>query len=182
MGNHFWLIQRGSFKDIKRAKKFLGASEDSLIDPDYMGSAEFEYGAIPKAYRRIMGKFDQYSLYITDLVTVRGVPFCLYCADNKYEQILSEIKVYLKEHYQLQEWTNMHEHFGEKVYNKYQLRTNFWWCIDRAVFDTDVGDWMAFIGAADRQNAFMRIIVNDYTGWWRSKSEKEREEELNSSL
>lgn len=98
MGKHFWLIQRGSFRDLKSATKFLGGSYEHLIDPDYMGSAEFEWGAIPRAYRRIMGQYDKYSLHVTDLVTTGGVPFCLYCMDGKYEQILVEIKVYLKEH------------------------------------------------------------------------------------
>lgn len=55
MGKHFWLIQRGSFRDLKSATKFLGGSPTHLINPDYMGAAEFEWGAIPRAYRRIMG-------------------------------------------------------------------------------------------------------------------------------
>lgn len=59
MGKHFWLIQRGSFRALETAKKFLGGSFEHLIDPDYMGAAEFEWGAIPRAYRRIMGQYDQ---------------------------------------------------------------------------------------------------------------------------
>lgn len=167
MGKYFWLIQRGSFRALDTAEKFLGGSSEHLIDPDYMGAAEFEWGAIPKAYRRIMGQYEQYSLHVTDMVTTGGVPFCLYCADSRYDQILCEIKVYLKEHYPLKEWTNMETHFeagcpfGED-YRRHQLKTNFWWCIDTTRYEEDVGDWIAFVGATDRQNAFKRVIESDY--------------------
>lgn len=187
MGKHFWLIQRGSFRDIKSATKFLGGSFEHLIDPDYMGSAEFEWGAIPRAYRRIMGQYDKYSLHVTDLVTTGGVPFCLYCMDSKYEQILAEIKAYLKKPYHLKEWTNMEAHFTTECsfgadHRKYQLKTNFWWCIDKSRADDDVGDWIAFVGATDRQNAFKRVIHSDYTNWWMKKSATEREKDFKESL
>ena len=187
MGKHFWLIQRGTFRDIKFATKFLGGTCDHLIDPDYMGSSEFEWGAVPRAYRRVMGRYEKYSLHITDLVTTGGVPFCLYCMDSKYEQILAEIKVYLKELYQLKEWTNMEAHFTTEHpfgagHRKYQLRTNFWWCIDKSLSDDDVGDWIAFVGAADRQNDFKRIIDSDYTDWWLKKPAAEREKRFKESF
>lgn len=187
MGKHFWLIQRGSFRDLKSATKFLGGSSEHLIDPDYMGAAEFEWGAIPKAYRRIMWQYGKYSLHVTDLVTTGGVPFCLYCADNRYAKILEEIKTYLKEHYHLKEWTNMEAHFTTDCsfgsdHHKYQLKTNFWWCIDMARCDDDVGDWIAFVGAADRQNAFKRVIQSDYENWWMKKSAEDREKDFSESL
>lgn len=187
MEKRFWLIQRGSFRALDAAKKFLGGSFEHLIDPDYMGAAEFEWGAIPRAYRRIMGQYEQYSLHITDLVTTGGVPLCLYCPDRRYEQILCEIKAYLKDHYCTKEWTNMEAHFETACprgadHHKYQLKTNFWWCIDEARNDEDVGDWIAFIGAADRQNAFKRIIESDYVNWWMKKSSAEREQDYQESF
>ena len=184
----FWLIQRGSFRDLNSATKFLGRSSEHLIDPDYMGAAEFEWGAIPRAYRRIMGQYEKYSLHVTDLVTTGGVPSCLFCMDSKYEQILTEIKSYLDKPYHLKEWTNMEAHFTKSVsdietrFYSHKLRTNFWWCIDKSRKDEDIGDWIAFTGAADRQNAFMRVINSDYTNWWLKKSEKEREDEFMESL
>ena len=195
MKNKFWLIQRGKFNDLAKATKFLGGSQEHLIDPDYMGAAEFEWGAIPKAYRRIMGQFDKYSLHVTDLVTIGGVPFCLYCRDDHYNEILEAIKVYLKEHYQLKEWSNMHAHFepiptGEwsRKHHKYELQTNFWWCIDvspiecKCEWDNPVGDWIAFTGASDRQNAFKRVIQNDYDNWWSKKTPENQAEEFNKAF
>lgn len=199
MRTKFWLIQRGSFTtNLLKSDKLLGSSiNGALVQGDYMGSAEFEFGAIPKAYRRIMGQFEKYSLHVTDLKTNRGIPFCLYCRDDRYNEILEAIRIYLKEGYQLQEWSNMDAHFKlptdewSKECGKYNLRTNFWWCIDKADIDDSkkdnfcyngIGDWIAFTGATDRQNAFKRVIQSDYTEWWCKKSIEDREKEFNDSI
>ena len=200
MKDTFWLIQRGKFRNnLDSAISLLGGSNSNLIDPDYMGAAEFEWGAIPKAYRRIMGQFEKYSLHVTDLVTVGGVPFCLYCRNDRYDVILDAIKKYLNERYPLKEWSNMFSHFTAtptddlplaKKQIKYERKTNFWWCIDRTDPDADVdhpyknivGDWIAFTGATDRQKAFNRVINFDYTSWWLRKSMEEREKEYKESF
>lgn len=198
MHDKFRLIQRGEFNNnLDTINSFLGGHPGCLINLDYMGSAEFEWGAIPKAYRRIMGQFDKYSLHITDILTNKGVPFCLYCRDGRYEKVLSAIKKYLDEHYQMKSWTNMHAHFEPfpidewlKIHHKYRLKTNFWWCIDKADLDTDgsgeydniIGDWIAFIGGIDRQKAFIRVINRDYSTWWMTKPEDERKKEYEEAF
>lgn len=197
MNNRFYLIQRGSFRDLDTATTFLGGSSAHLINPDYMGAAEFEWGAIPKAYRRILGQYAEYSLHVTDLVTTGGVPFCLYCRDDRYEVILEAIKYYLKVHYRTKEWTNLSCHFKplpedadewSKDHRKYELKTNFWWCIDVASkelknsWDNPVGDWVAFTGAQDRQDAFLRVISMDYNSWWINKPEEDRIKEFEDAF
>lgn len=182
MSNRFWLIQRGSFNNLQTATQFLGGSATHLINPDYMGSAEFEFGAIPKAYRRILSQYDKYSMHVTDLRSIRGVPLCLYCKEANYQRIIEAIKEYLDHRYKLKEWTNMEVHFKEEEQkysaSKHKLKTNFWWCIDVSRGDNDVGDWIAFLGAADRIKAFGRIIKDDYENWWMKKPEEERDEEV----
>lgn len=187
--NKFYLIQRGSFnKDFKSATEFFGGRSSHLINGDYMGSAEFEWGAIPKAYRRIMYNFNKYSLHITDLVTVRGVPFCLFCNDMYYEEILNEIKEFIEKPYRLKEHSNLDAHFSEVKHShdfnywKYKLKTNFWWCIDIATEQHLFGDWIAFIGATDRQKAFSNIIRKDYDTWWMDLSEEERKHQYQNSI
>lgn len=195
--DRFWLIQRGTFNsDLNAATKFLGGSYQHLIDPDYMGAAEFEWGAIPKAYRRILGQFSKYSLHVTDLVTTGGVPFCIYCRDDRYEEVLEAIKRYLNEDHALKEWTNMHAHFNEpktqwdKDHRKWQIKTNFWWCIDVAdpyddeddEYANHVGDWIAFTGATDRQKKFVEILQRDYDEWWSKMTSDEQTEELSKAF
>ena len=195
MRDRFWLVQRGTFNsNLTDATQFFG--HDGLIDLDYMGSAEFEWGAIPKAFRRIMGQRDQYALYITDFETIGGVPFCVFCRKDRYDKVLDAIKKYLDGGYGLKEYSNMREHFKVSgrvslTANKYTLRTNFWWCIDKADigpdvdedFDNLVGDWIAFTGATDRQKAFLRAIDSDYNNWWlKNYTEEEREKEFKNSF
>ena len=197
VNNRFCMIQRGKFRNnIDSATEFVGGSDHHLIALDYMGSAEFEWGAIPKAYRRIMGQYDQYSLHVTDLVTTGGVPFCVFCKNDHYDKILEAIKLYLKEGYRLKESTNMQVHFTEpksdwdKKHGKFKLQTNFWWCIDVVKPNADinnpcervVGDWIAFIGATDRQHCFTRVINTEYNEWWLRKTDDERKKEYDCSF
>lgn len=192
MEDKFWLIQRGKFNNnIDTATSFLGGRSECLINPALCAS-EFEWVAVPKAYRRILGQYDQYSLHVTDLVTTDGVPFCLYCRDDRYEIILNAIRVYLKEDYQLKD---MQAHFEpiptdewSRKRHKYELQTNFWWCIDVSpiecehTWDSCAGDWIAFTGASDRQSAFNRVLKLDYMNWWMKKSEDERKKEFEGSF
>jgi len=55
-----WLVQRGEFKIIKD-NDIIGM--DSLITWDYMGSAEFEFGALPQSLKRMVKEFNQYQLF-----------------------------------------------------------------------------------------------------------------------
>lgn len=45
-----------------------------------------------------------------------------------------------------------------------------------------MGDWIAFVGATDRQNAFKCVIHNDYANWWMKKSVAEREKDFKEAL
>ena len=182
MKQNFYLIQRGTFATNPTGYftgLFGSINRGKLIDGDYMGAAEFEWGAIPNAYRRIMYHFNEYKLHVTDLVTVRGVPFCVFCRDEYYPVVLEMIKNYIKKPYQLKEYSNLREHFVTDDHRNAQ-NTNFWWCIDRR-FDEGTGDWMAFTGAADRQNAFMKKITEDYQDWYMQMDEETREKEYAKS-
>lgn len=169
MANQFWLIQRGNFNnDINAPTSFFGGDSTHLIQGDYMGSAEFEYGAIPAAYVRIMSRYDEYRLYDTGLKTVRGVPLNLFAHREHHSSIITAIKRYLENPYHLKEWSNLEYHFKDiSDGDKHRLRTNFWWCIDHNRFaEEDIGDWVLFTGAYDRQKAFLRVIDTDFREWW----------------
>lgn len=184
MSDKFWLIQRASFdKDIERATELFGSKEKHLIHPEYMGAAEFEWGSIPRAYVRIMSQFERYKLFCDDLKTIRGVPVCLFCREDRHDETIEAIKAYIREPYTLKEWSNLTQHFKEtSEHDKYSLRTNFWWCIDHSRDPEStgykIGDWMLFIGAKDRQNAFTSIINLDYLQWFQQLQEEEREEKI----
>lgn len=182
----FWLIQRGKFMNTE-GTALLCERANRVIDFDYMGAAEFEWGAIPRAYRRIFNHFDRYQLHTLDFTTIRGVPVHLFCRDDKYDAIVAEIKRYIEKPYQLKEYSGIADHFREDG-DRYRMKTNFWWCIDNTEkigsrWDRPeyIGDFMLFIGATDRKNAFLRVINKEYNEWWMEKSEEDRSKEINEA-
>ena len=183
MKQNFYLIQRGTFATNVTDEitgLFGSVHSGKLISCDYMGAAEFEWGAIPHAYKRIMYRFNEYKLHVTDLVTVRGVPFCIFCRDEYYPVVLEMIKEYIKKPYPLKEYSNLREPFVTNDDHRNTQNTNFWWCIDRR-FVEGTGDWMAFTGAADRQNAFMKVMTENYQNWYMKIDEKIRKKEYAES-
>lgn len=185
MENKFYLIQRGSFRNnLETATSFLGGSASHLIDPDYMGSSEFEWGAIPAAYSRIMGQFKDYKLFPSVISTIRGAPVCIFCRKDRRDDILRHIKEYIDNPYKLKEWSNLPQHFKEvSELERHSLKTNFWWCIDHT-FQGDcesVGDWILFNGAKDRQKAFLRIINSDFSEWWSSMPDDVRKKRISDA-
>lgn len=171
--NKMYLIQRGKFNPEKEFAGLTG--RNGLIDLDYMGSAEFEFGAIPYAYRRIMGYFDNYSLFDTGMKTVKGVPFKIFCKTYNQKEILTMIQSYIENPYHLKEYSALEFHFKDSaVFMSRRANTNFWWDIKH--------DWIAFIGAADRDKLFISCIEKDYNEWWLKKSKEDREEELKLSF
>lgn len=171
-----WLVQRG--KRVNSEYKGL-TGKDGLVNLDYMGSAEFEWGAIPRAYRRIMSQYSEYVFHKTDLINVNGCSLWIYAHKDNVAEVEECIKTYLKQHYTTKEWTNLEEHFNKNLdftfeYNKYCLQTNFWWDINN--------DWIAFVGAEDVRDQYIKALSNDYNDWWMAKTEEERATEIEESF
>lgn len=169
----FYLIQRGSFnKDLSKEFDAL-TGETGLIDLDYMGYAEFEFGAIPHAYRRIMhnrGKYDYHILH--DIKDHKGQPFVIFCETEHVEQIKEELKRYIENPYRLKSFCCIRNHISGE-----ETSTDFFWNIDI----NDIGDWMGWFGE-DKLDVFKKTFDKDYNEWWMKKSEDEREKEYKSSL
>ena len=171
-----WLVQRG----IRREGDFKGLTgKDGLVDLDYMGSSEFEWGAIPRAFRRIMGQFSDYVFHKTNLTNINNCPLWIYVRKEKVEDVENCIKEYLEKKYQLQEWIALEHHFDNKLNisssfgRHFYLRFNFWWDIQN--------DWIAFVGADDVKEQYNMAINYDYRNWWLAKPEEERKSELEAA-
>jgi hypothetical protein len=172
----FWLIQRGKFNDTKNEYKGL-TGRDGLIELDYMGSSEFEWGAIPKAYRRIMGDFNQYIYhYIHDIKDYRGKLLVVFCKKDKVENVENEIKNYINNSYRLKEYCTLKYHISGSG-NEHRLKKDFFWNID----NNSTGDWMGFFGM-DKLTPFKTAITNDYNNWWMLKTEVDREKEYKEAF
>lgn len=174
----FSLIQRGTFQKESKGIYFL-IGEDGVISLDYMGSAEFEFGAIPKAFRRLMYHYTEYEVFHTEIYTPEHDELMVFCRKNYAKEIIPAIQEFVEKPYYLQEYSEL-----EKVPKAKKEDTsfmghrysNFWWCIDIK----SSGDWMAFLQS--QSDIFTQAIKNDYQDWWLKKTSKEREEEYNKSL
>ena len=168
----FYLIQRGQFN--RDGEGLTGRT--GVVDLDYMGSAEFEFGAIPKSFRRIMHDFDNYVYTSTGIYTKENNELILFSNQELSNEILEGLVSFINNPYHLKEYSEL-----EKIPNSSikdtgfkKLRTNFWWCIE---FNKD---WMAFLNS--NRALFEKGINNDYNNWWLQKSEEEREQEYVKSL
>lgn len=117
-----YLIQRGRFNN-RNFKKGI----DSIIAFDYMGSSEFEWGALPKSLKSIrenLNDYDDYEIKLNDKIIT--VFFHKKDKDDVIKIIkdLSENKIHLKEYCDLSKWVNPHKCIT------YNCRSDFWWDID----------------------------------------------------
>ena len=170
-----YLIQTGNFLNGKKDFKGLTGRE-GLVDLEYMGSAEFEFGAVPRSYRRIMYNFENYSYYNTGVFTPEKDELIVFCYSEDSEGILNDITKFINNPRHLKEPSELEKiptsKKNEKGWNA--RRHDFWWCIDYGE------DWMAFLNS--NKKAFELAITKDYRDWWLAKSEEKREEEYKLSL
>ena len=123
----FHLIQRGRFEAKK--SNFLG-----IIYLEYMGAAEFEFGAIPASFERIMHDFTSYAFISTGITNKSGNELMLFVKSSLVLEILSELKKFIANPYGLKRFSKL-----ELVPNADNLDINFWWGLDQG------RDWMAFL-------------------------------------
>ena len=177
--SQFWLIQRGNFIQRETIFESLLIGPDQIISLDYMGSSEFEFGAIPKAYRRIMHDFTEYDVFHTEIFTPEHDELMVFCNKDYGERITQGIRKFIEMPYRLKEYSELEKvPKAKKEDTSYdRRRSNFWWCID---ISESYGDWMAFLQS--ELNRFKTAVKNDYQDWWMKKTPKGREEEYNKSL
>lgn len=174
MGN-FYLIQRGSFKDLKKKDYTALTGRNGLIDLDYMGYAEFEYGAIPASYTRIMHDRDQYIFrYLNDVKNADGKILVIFCNKNNADAIEQEMRTYLKEKYKCKAFTRLPDQLKEV-----STMNDFWWSVE----NKDVySDWMCWFGM-DKLTPFKNMIDYDHENFWlKSLSQEEREDRYNKAI
>lgn len=177
--SRFKLIQRGRIhKPIQKYDTLYTFDKNNvngLIELEYMGSAEFECGAIPNAYRRIFGRYSSYSFHICkNIKNYDGDNFVIFCLKDSALLIEYTLEKYIKDPYPLKERCTILNHVYERNSNNH---TNIFWCIDR----NDVGNW---IGSFDSEciDALAVQLENEYNEYWMKKSRRERKRELEKSF
>ena len=115
-----WLIQRGKFEN-REYKNGI----DSILSFDYMGSSEFEFGALPKSLGNIRNKLNEYT-YLD--IPMQDKVITVFCKDSQkcevtqYLTELSENKMRLKEFSAFDSYIKNDGYFKD--------RFDFWWDIE----------------------------------------------------
>lgn len=131
---NLWLIQRGKFKKIDK-ENIEGI--DSLLTFSYMGSAEFEFGALPHSLRRIIieGNGQYGFIEIFKVKNKSKESAFVYCKLSEKEEIEEAVKHLSKNDYGYKEAALMASYIknGEDSNSGY-YDCNFWWDIENDFF------------------------------------------------
>jgi len=126
-----YLIQRCTFTD-----SLIKQGIDSILSLDYMGAAEFEFGALPKSLKHIR---DHIKEYVYNTFMIKGKAISVFCnvevitEVNKYLIKLSESKMTLHEHSDFDNYINPSSYEVEWQ-KEYGHKTDCWWDIDNHLF------------------------------------------------
>jgi hypothetical protein len=135
-----WLIQRGKFNtNDTRTNGVEGI--DSLINFDYMGSAEFEFGALPKALNRIIENWNDLKIVGTGIRDKGKRELFVICNKNKEKEVLECVKHVSQNAYGYKEWCDMGWALGtiKRGFGSINIRNDFWWDIEN--------DWMTCVSS-----------------------------------
>ena len=133
---HFHLIQRGEVMTPPLPESPTKLSE--FVRLDYMGAAEFEWGALPKSNKEMASHLSEYEVHNSGLRHFDGRMLYILC---KPEQ-KGDVAAFLYKEYSGERNRSLHEpaHIYESLVRSthYQTKTSFWWDIDN--------HWMAILG------------------------------------
>jgi hypothetical protein len=139
-----YLIQRGSFKNTPDTD-IIGI--DSLISFDYMGSAEFEFGALGQSLKRIMSSWSQYTVIPTLYKDTDNQTMFLLCHKSQAQEIqliLPFITESKHPPFRTKEFIGLNDYITAE--SEYALRINFWWDITKTDYTPVGNDYMICFG------------------------------------
>lgn len=104
------------------------------VDFDYMGSAEFEFGALPKSFRRIEALADNWKCRLVPEITENEVPLRVYSAftDEEFE-IYKGYLLGLRAGNSRGQTKERTDFDPKNSYTGKYGKTNFWWDITNDV-------------------------------------------------
>lgn len=135
------LIQRCKFKNREHKSGI-----DSILSFDYMGSSEFEWGALPNSLKKIRTELNNY-VYLD--VPLQDKVITVFCNDSQK----SDVKLYLsklaKNEMNLKEFSAFDSYIKNDGYFKDSF--DFWWDIEN--------DLMFWKKNTDFESKFKTVII-----------------------
>lgn len=127
-----YLVQRMKLRD--KVREDLPPGVDVMYSMDYMGAAEFEFGALPKSLRRITSVVDKFEVTKVEKVAAKdGRRLYLLCHRHATAELLKvSVPLLLSGKARLKEATNLEESLNspERTYHC----CDAWWDIDHDFF------------------------------------------------
>lgn len=122
------LIQRA---DIKVPMASADARLSQAVNFDYMGSSEFEFGALPASFRRIEAEKDTWRKYVVDDIKDGETSLRVYGSfeDGEFEVYKQHLLALRANKIRTHECTRFEADYKRTKY----FATNFWWDIDNDV-------------------------------------------------
>jgi len=115
-----YLIQRGNFEN-----RNYKSGIDSIVKFDYMGSAEFEWGALPKSLDNIRENIKDY-IYFN--ITIGDKSITVFCKNSQESEVEEYLNGLSKNEMRLKEYSDFNNYIFPSEY--FSSETDFWWDIE----------------------------------------------------
>lgn len=135
-----WLVQRGTFRpEIYITEDITKDMLGSLVNFDYMGSAEFEFGALFKARKYIADNLTQYKVFRSKLKTLPKYPHpvLIICKEEMFDDVEAFLLEASKGKVRLKERMEFEYLFRTSEWDSSYADADFWWDIDNG--------WLCFL-------------------------------------
>ncbi len=136
------LVQSGHFRENVNTldRKEINGLDDIVV-LDYMGSAEFEWGALPKSLRRMTINKDFYKVFVfNQYKDETGNSLKVYAPHVFFKNVQNIVERLVDNGYGLQEYCSLHRHIKkddkseEDLFFGYKDDRDFWWDIENDFF------------------------------------------------
>lgn len=118
-----YLIQRAKFAD-----RPIKSGIDQILSFDYMGSAEFEFGALPESLKRIRSNSKDYIQFDYLIPGYKDKPLTILCLKNQKEDVINLLPLLAKNKIRLKERCDL------DAYLSGEMSSDLWWDIDNDFF------------------------------------------------
>ena len=136
------LVQSGHFRrNVEDLDKKEINGLDDIVGLDYMGSAEFEWGSLPKSLRRMTINKEFYKVFVfNQYKDENGNSLKVYAPDVFFKNVQNIVDRLVVNGYGLQEYCSLHRHIQQEEKNEedtyfgYKDDRDFWWDIENDFF------------------------------------------------
>ncbi len=150
-----YLVQRCRFKDTPNDKI---TGWDSLFNNDYMGSSEFEFGALPKSLKQLLKNRGAYVCIDSGIKAKDGKSLMLFCLPS----VVSDVKEFL-----ISKSENEHTiSTKEGVWLKEALSGDSGWVNCNAWWDVE-NHWVAFMGEENEER--IELALDRLEAKWKTE-------------